>query len=468
MSRKLIILIAVLEISLFLFLRFYNIQNSLFFFNDMGRDSLVLLKWQQSKIPPLLGPQTSVLPFNQSALYYYLIFPFYLLSNQSPLSHLYTNATLYIICFVAGLFLLKKHHRLQISLLTVFFLISIHPQHILQSRFVWNPSFVTPFIFISLYSLLLLLRQPKNHLYWLFSLSLAVANSLSFSLIPFLIAINLFAFFKLKNKTKLIFTFIVSHLLANSPTLAFELRHHFILVKSILKQGIVPQKGIALSQKIANLADFTFNTNQAKLILFIFMLLIIYLGLKTKTKPLKNIALISLLSIFIGLVTPISILSHYVFAYIALVILNISLLPQKISLFLLIPITLLYLHPHKLQNYTKNASRTYQQMSSCYQKYCQNQNKAIYVSTQSNFHPFHNGPEHRYILKLSGCQVLDIETGSNQTDLMAVIIDGGDYQHNITQYYELYLFGPSTIINQLICQDNLKLITLKKTDKINQ
>lgn len=49
-------LIPITLISLFIILSFYNIKDSYFFFNDVGRDMLVLHDWQLSGKPPLLGP----------------------------------------------------------------------------------------------------------------------------------------------------------------------------------------------------------------------------------------------------------------------------------------------------------------------------------------------------------------------------------------------------------------------------
>jgi len=66
------ILISLLAI-LFVILRLYNINNSLFFINDTGRDMAVLQSWQNTGKIPLLGPQTSALPINQSAIYFYLL-----------------------------------------------------------------------------------------------------------------------------------------------------------------------------------------------------------------------------------------------------------------------------------------------------------------------------------------------------------------------------------------------------------
>lgn len=74
----------------FIFLRVYRLPSTLFFFNDMGRDLLVLWESWEHKKPFLLGPQNSALPFNQPALYFYSLYPAFLLTGMSLFTHTVT------------------------------------------------------------------------------------------------------------------------------------------------------------------------------------------------------------------------------------------------------------------------------------------------------------------------------------------------------------------------------------------
>ena len=462
MSKKLIFLIAFIEISLFLFLRFYNINNSLFFFNDMGRDLLVLDNWWQSGKPPLLGPQTSALPFNQSAIYFYLLYPVFLISNFSPLSALYTNAFIYISSFLLGLYLLKKHPKHQQSLLLVFFLVSIHPQYIIQSRFIWNPSLVTPFILISLYSLLILQKKFTKKILWLFSFSLATALSLTYSIAPFFITLCLLAFFKLKQKIALIATLFISLFLVNLPTLAFEIRHNFLLSQSLFTKTSPGQDDITFAGKTTNLSLYLLDIPFSKIVLLFIILICLYLVFKSKKTPLKTFSLIFLLTLFLNLIIPITIQAHYIFAYTSLLFIILSFLPAKLSLPIIFCFSLVYLQPKKIQSYFKPAPRTYQQMTDCYSQVCQKEKETLFVSVQSSYHPYHHGPEHRYLLQKAGCQIANIEKSPNATNKMALVIDGGEYEHQKTKFYELELFGNSEIKNIYECQPNFKVYILEK------
>jgi hypothetical protein len=95
-----------------------------------------------------------------------------------------------------GLFLLRNRPHWRNSLLIVFFLICLHPQYVIQNRFVWNPSFVTPPLLFAFYAFLALREKylNKKHmdkiLSWLFTLALALALGFSYSLVPAFIAFS--------------------------------------------------------------------------------------------------------------------------------------------------------------------------------------------------------------------------------------------------------------------------------------
>jgi len=86
-----------ITLGLFVFLRVFAITQNLHLFGDLGRDLFVLQKWSNNLLkPPLLGPQTSVVSFNQSAIYFYYLFPFFLLMSHSVYSTLVASIMLYI------------------------------------------------------------------------------------------------------------------------------------------------------------------------------------------------------------------------------------------------------------------------------------------------------------------------------------------------------------------------------------
>ena len=421
----------------------------------MGRDAYVLLNWQKSGKPPLLGPQTSALPINQSAIYFYILYPLFLLTHQSPLFALYTNALLYISCFLFCLHQAQRNSKLQKSLLLIFFLIIIHPQYIIQNRYIWNPSFVSPFLLICLISLYLIHHKITNKLLVLFTLSLSMAISLSYSVTPVAIALILYSFFKFKKHfLKILLYLSVGLFLTNIGTVAFEFRHGFLLTKTLFDRGVTNQQGINILIKVTDLITHTTSISHQTLAIIVFISFFFL-----KKSVYKKIFI---LSILLYILAPIKPQAHYVFGLTSLIFFIISTQTKLIKLIYLALFLILYINPQTISSYFSSAPRTYQQMSSCYQKFCQTHTQALFVSVNSIYHPYHNGPEHRYLLAKNGCNVIDIENYPDQANHMAVISDGGTYQHNQTKYHELTMFDKSEEIETFTCQPNLSIHLLKK------
>ena len=124
--------------------------------------------------------------------------------------------------------------------------------------------------------------------------------------------------------------------------------------------------------------------------------------------------------------------------------------------------SIVYLNIFFNPNTFRPATRTYAQMLSCFDKVCSEIKEPIYVSVQADFHPYHNGPEHRYMLKQSGCRVEYIENDPNKAKLMAVVEDGSTYVHGKTSFNELTMFGKSKEMKRFNCQPNFGVVILTK------
>jgi len=110
--------------AVFIGLRIFSLQQSFWFWGDMGRDFFVLQNWAQQPFhPPLLGPQTSVFSFNHSAWYYYLLFPFFILTGHSPYATYIAILTSYAAIFIGDGF------QKETSLVTIYcsVLFTSHP-----------------------------------------------------------------------------------------------------------------------------------------------------------------------------------------------------------------------------------------------------------------------------------------------------------------------------------------------------
>ena len=456
---------------LFVWLRLYHIETSLLFFNDIGRDFLTLLRWEQTAKPPLLGPQTSALPYNQSALYFYLLYPLFLLTGHSAFSTIYTNVIFYITFFILGLYALRNHRLLQKSLLITSLLIAIHPQFIHQQRFVWNPSFVAPLVIVGTYGLILLNKRSTLSRLWGISLSLALSTAFSYSAIPILIAVMIMIVFIFPKKIlQTIFAFSCSVFLVNAPTVFFELRHQFVLTKLLFYGEKLPQNSISVLDKFRDLLRFSLlqPTQINYLTIFLLGLLTIFIIWNskqiTKLTPLMLASSLFLINLLILLITPISIQAHYVFGFLTLLIILISFLPKKIS-FTIVGISMLvYFNPSYLTQYFSPAYRSVEQTNQCAIKICELEKEPFFVSVQSDLHPYHNGMEFKYLFAENGCDVKELDTQISEASLMAVVVDHSNYQQGRTQYNELTQFGDSSVINTYSCQENLTVVMLRRNE----
>ena len=473
MFKKKELFIVFLLIAIFVFLRVYRIQESLLFFNDIGRDFLVLFKWNQSGKPPLLGPQTSALPFNQSAFYFYLLYPFYLITGHSPYASLLALIVFYLFFFIGGIYFLRKNKKLRYSLYFVFFLLSVHPQYIKQARFVWNPSFVTPFLLTAFYSFIYLKnnfdkkKSLDGKLTFLFALSISAATSFSYSVAPLFISFFLLSIFLFKKEIwKIILSLGSSLAFLNITTIFFELRHHFPLTKMLFSRQETSQLSSSILDRILDLNQYALSLKPVWGLIFLLVLigvLVFYLN-RNKDQELKIASLLLLLTIIISMIVPIKIHSHYVFGFLSLFFLIISFLNYQQAILFLVFLLMIWVNPNQINSYFQTSIRTIKESETCAQSFCDTHSAPIVISGQSSYLPsHHNAMEWQYFLSEAGCSVKDLTTEVEQVNNMAVVIDDSNYSHGKTAFNELTIFGESEEIEEFVCSDKLKIYYLEKT-----
>ncbi len=454
----------------FLFFRFYNIRESLFFFNDIGRDFLVLLDWQRSGKPPLLGPQTSALPFNQSAWYYYSFYPLFLLTGGSPYSTLLTNAVVYLAIFWLGLYLVRSKPYWQRLWLVVFALMVIHPQFIGQNRFVWNPSYLGPLLSLAIIAYLRLRQKFELKLVVLHGLALAFAVSMNYSAAPLAVAFIPLWFWQWRRRGWLLLaTTFAGGVLANLGLLISELRHDFQITRAVLRPQAVIATNAPLLGKLIDLPTQLLGASTwfSWLLLGLMVLVFVVYQRQKKEKALLSADFFTLLwllglTIAITLLSPLVVQKHYIFAMLTAGFFVIAALPKQISLLIVMLLASYWLRPQQIRAHFAKAPRTVAQLEECFRGFCAQEKDPLFVSVTSGFHPYHNGPEHRYFLKRHGCDVRDEYYDPSGANKMAVVIDSGSYEHGKTAYHELTLFGPSEESYQYSCGGNIQIDVLKR------
>lgn len=274
--------ILIIIIIFFIFIRFYNIKNGLFFYNDLGRDALVLFNWLKTKKPPLLGPQTSLLPINQSPVYFYWLMIFYILLDSNPIYSVFAVVFFWILILIFGFYFFRKNKFFLTLWLGVFFLMTVHPQCIIQTRYVWNPSFTPILVLFSILSFYQNLIENKN--LFLSTFFLAGSIGFSYSITPlFFIFLSYLFLFKRKKVFQFLFYFIISLLFFYLPVIIFEFRHDFLLIKSLFTKPKPIQNFLNFNSKFNSLSSFIIGSdnlflNQLMLVFIFFYSLIAFLN----------------------------------------------------------------------------------------------------------------------------------------------------------------------------------------------
>lgn len=251
MLKKLVSLLPTTAILLLAaFLRLYRIGDYMTFLGDEGRDVLVAYNILHGHFT-LLGPTSSVGGFFLGPIYYYFMAPFLWLFNYNPVGPAVMVA-LFGIATVWLVYKIGKEFFDTVTGLIAAFLYAISPLVIAYSRSSWNPNLMPFFTLVTLYTLYRALRA---------TISVSLKEKIVFpkrSIILFLLSGFLFGItmqlhylatfvgvimgcYVLVIYRKQILAILKSYLLlfvgflvGFSPFLAFEVRHGFPNIRSIV------------------------------------------------------------------------------------------------------------------------------------------------------------------------------------------------------------------------------------------
>lgn len=122
-----------------IFLRFYNLEGSLQFQGDQGRDAMIVADIFRLKDPVFIGPVTSVGNMYLGPLYYYFMLPFLWMTYPSPMGPVYAVAALGAIT-VYLIYLLGKKLIGENGAIIASFFFALSSTVIQNTRFSWNPN----------------------------------------------------------------------------------------------------------------------------------------------------------------------------------------------------------------------------------------------------------------------------------------------------------------------------------------
>lgn len=228
------------------FIRLYRLEDYMTFLGDEGRDALVVYGILHGKFT-LLGPTASVGGFFHGPLYYYFMAPFVWLFNYSPVGAavmvaLFGIATVFLVYKIGSEFFSKT------AGLIAAFLYTFAPVVVGYSRSSWNPNLMPFFTVVTMYTVYKAVLHQSWKLFFAVGVLLGVLLQLHYVavFVGFIIGVYIVAAEFLSHKVHTLkevvipvmrnYIYILGGLLVGwSPFLAFEVRHGFLNIISIIK-----------------------------------------------------------------------------------------------------------------------------------------------------------------------------------------------------------------------------------------
>lgn len=151
-----------------LFLRFYKIEEILFFGWDQTRDAWVMKEMIVDKKFPLFGPRTGIGHFHLGPFYYYLLALFYFFTHLDPLGSIYFSVLASLLTMIVIFWVGRRVFGRKVAYFSVF-IYAFCRYLIFMDRFPWNVSLVMAASALVFYTLLKI-YQGDNH--WFIPLGL--------------------------------------------------------------------------------------------------------------------------------------------------------------------------------------------------------------------------------------------------------------------------------------------------------
>lgn len=290
-----IVVIAILILAFIL--RLHRLEQLMTFTFDQGRDLYALQTISRGKLT-LIGPTTGIQGVFLGPFYFYFLLPGFLLTGGSPFGVMvwvsfWTTAALALFYLI-----MRKMVGMKWALLALV-LMAILPGSIREARVIWNPSLAVPTLLASFYLLFKSKEKAWLLIPSLFFYGLALQTELAYAV--FLFPAYLWWWWKhnylLSNQDnrkynwKTIILAVAALAITLAPQALFELRHNFIMTKSLMAQSQKADYKVPLSQVwserpsqiAATMEDSLFGITYPSQIFFIILLLVI-LSLATSTK----------------------------------------------------------------------------------------------------------------------------------------------------------------------------------------
>lgn len=207
------------------------------FLFDHGRDMLAVKNIVVDHKLTLIGPHTGFQGLFHGPIWYYLLAAPFLISGGDPRAGVLLMVVLGILSIILGYFVGRSFFGRATGLLLAFF-IAFSPSSVFLSRFFWNP-YPIPLLMLVFYFFVLKIVRNKKAYVFLWGLSGFVAGvigqfnlAFGFFMIPATaLLILIFGIRKLRSSVVAFFGYLITFL----PQVFFELRHDFLMTRSLFK-----------------------------------------------------------------------------------------------------------------------------------------------------------------------------------------------------------------------------------------
>lgn len=280
-----------------LILRIYNLKDTFIFEYDQARDAQRVYEIIKNKDIKIVGPETDIIGLHHGPLHYYLILPFYFLSNFNP------NVTVYLFIFLnlltsIPLYLTAKilFNKEEPALIATFLWMISYAQ-LNYSRYISNaaPMSLGAIIFFMGIAYYLFKKQDIKYLY-ISIIGLVIGLNFNFLLVYLIIFYSAVFFFKVDTKKyikDLIKGFLLFLILTSNFIIA-EIKWKFIGIKSLLDYLIKnSNNSITLHEVFSSFLNkfnsaiynsFFLLNSKFITIFFLFIILLCYKTIKSKKK----------------------------------------------------------------------------------------------------------------------------------------------------------------------------------------
>lgn len=451
---------------LFLFPRLFFLSETLYFWGDIGRDHQVLIEMLQEMKPVLLGPGNSQITFNQSAWYYYINLPVFLLSGYSAYTTAITGVLLNLAAFVVAYLLVRENNNSKeecLAWLVFFLLCAAQPLILSQQRLTWNPSFALPFVLI-----MIMAWWKSLHRYVLprwtlpvLGISAAFALGMTYTVFPLVGILMLLLFVMQPGPTRkeLALWTALGFTVVFLPHLIFELRYDFTLTRALLSRDAQQPAQDLISKLLPGLSylwgwkDIAVGLPPTLISTVLFGSLVIKEA-REGEKHLGKGGLVAFVSFAIVWLVVGTFHTHYILSLSLFILFLISRITGWPRL-LFTGYLLLCWIPVSVQEFRITPHRRVRDLEACAQQFCSTHQQPLYVAAQA-WHDYHSGYDYSFFMNKHGCMTRDIITNPGFSDQLAVVTDRALLDET-TSFHELTLFGPRELQESVACGNEVSV-----------